>query len=260
MPTHANRGDDTRGPAAGWRIETMGDSCLIIEFGTQSDPAISRRAAAAAVRLRAAALPGVYDVVPALTTVGLHYSSAAVRVAASASESGTALPVQPCEALARQVEAVLAAGFEVAIARREVIDIPVCYGGAHGPDLEEAAAQCRLTSERVVELHTAEPVTVLTLGFAPGLPYLGNFDPQLALPRRASPRTAVLPGTVGLANRQSVIYPLSVPGGWSLIGRTPLTMFDPYRPVPCLLQAGDRVRFRAISTLEFDAMKAGRNR
>ncbi len=241
---------------ATWRITPSGDSCLIIEFAAPSGPETSRRVAAAALRLRGAALPGVHDVVPALTTIGVHYSSAAVGVPAPAIAVLATSVAHPYETLAGQVETVLAGGFEAATASREVIEIPACYGGVHGPDLQEAAAQCDLTPEQLIALHTAEPVTVLTLGFAPGLPYLGNFSPQLALARRPSPRTAVLPGTVGLANRQSVIYPLSVPGGWSLIGRTPLTMFDPYRAEPCLLQAGDRVRFRVISAAEFDAMKA----
>ena len=240
-------------PADTWRLFPSGDSCLIAECDALPGPDTSLRIAAAAVRLRAAMLPGVHDVVPALTTIGLHYRPGAI--AGRAASAGF-----PYEELARRVQAVLATGIDADAAQRELIEVPVCYGGAHGPDLEEAAVQCGMPAAQLVALHGAEPVTVLTLGFAPGMPYLGRFDERLALPRRASPRTAVPPGAIGLANRQSVIYTLALPGGWSLIGRTPLALFDPMREEPALLQAGDRVRFRAIQADEFDSLAAAAQR
>lgn len=235
-----------------WRIVPSGDACLVVEFAVLPEPSTSRWIAALVTRIRDARLPGVYDVVPAMTTIGVHYRSTVLR--GSAVARGRAAPASRCSALVQQIDGLLAADAEVGDVPGEIIDLPVCYGGRHGPDLAEAAARCGLSPLELVALHTAEPVTVLALGFAPGLPYLGNFDPRLALPRRPAPRSAIAPGTIGLANRQSVIYPLMAPGGWNLIGRTPLVMFDPARATPCLLEAGDRVRFRSIEVDEFEAL------
>jgi KipI family sensor histidine kinase inhibitor len=135
-----------------------------------------------------------------------------------------------------------------------VVEIPVCYGGEHGPDLEDVARTCGLSAAEVVELHSGARVDVMMLGFAPGHPYIGMFDEKLNPGRRATPRTAVAAGSIGLANRQTVIYPLTLPGGWNLIGRTPLVLFDPSRDAPCLVNAGDAVRFVPITAEQYQTM------
>ena len=127
-----------------------------------------------------------------------------------------------------------------------VVEIPVCYGGEHGPDLEELAAHCGLAPSGVVELHASGDYTVDFLGFAPGFAYLSGLSPRLATPRLAVPRRRVPAGSVGIAGEQTGVYPFSTPGGWRLIGRTPLKLFDAGREPMSLLEIGDRVRFAAV--------------
>ena len=127
-----------------------------------------------------------------------------------------------------------------------VVEIPVCYGGEHGPDLEELAAHCGLAPSGVVELHASGDYTVDFLGFAPGFAYLSGLIPRLATPRLAVPRRRVPAGSVGIAGEQTGVYPFSTPGGWRLIGRTPLKLFDAGREPMSLLEIGDRVRFAAV--------------
>jgi 5-oxoprolinase (ATP-hydrolysing) subunit B len=128
-----------------------------------------------------------------------------------------------------------------------LIDIPVCYGGEDGPDLDEVADLTGLSPADVIERHVAEVLEVLTLGFAPGFPYLGLIDPMLAVPRRATPRPRVAGGSVGLAGRMTGIYPTDLPGGWRIIGRTERPLFDPRADPPALLRPGDRVRFVPVT-------------
>ncbi|HJP98503.1 MAG TPA: 5-oxoprolinase subunit PxpB [Rhodanobacteraceae bacterium] len=137
------------------------------------------------------------------------------------------------------------------------IEIPVCYGDEYGPDLDAVAEQVRLARGEVIERHTAAEYTVAMLGFAPGFPYLLGLDPTLHMPRRANPRTGVPAGSVAIGGAQTGIYPRKLPGGWQLIGRTPLVLFDPERQPPCLLAPGNRVRFVAIGPDEFTRRSGG---
>lgn len=123
------------------------------------------------------------------------------------------------------------------------IAIPVIYGGEAGPDLGEVARHCGLTEKQVVELHSSVEYVVWFLGFQPGFPYLGGLPEQLAMPRRAEPRLQVAAGSVGIGGAQTGVYPLATPGGWQLLGRTTLALFDAQRKEPALLRSGDRVRF-----------------
>lgn len=123
------------------------------------------------------------------------------------------------------------------------IDIPVLYGGEAGPDLDEVAQHAGMTAKQVVELHASIEYVVWFIGFQPGFPYLGGLPPELATPRRAEPRVRVPAGSVAIGGAQTGIYPLASPGGWNIIGRTELTLFDPRLPEPVLLRPGDRLRF-----------------
>ncbi len=134
---------------------------------------------------------------------------------------------------------------------RAPIEIPVCYEAAYAPDLAAVAMATSLTAEEVVRLHVTSPHRVLMIGFTPGFPYIGGLDERLAVPRRATPRARLEAGSVAIANGQTSIYPFATPGGWNLIGRTPLRLFDPARNPPSLLQAGDRVVFVPIPEQEF---------
>jgi KipI family sensor histidine kinase inhibitor len=227
------------------RIEPLGDQALVIDLGDTVDPEVNRRVCALALRIQTARLEAVVDIVPSFTTVAVHYLAADVR-----SEHGET----PHDTLVRRLQPLIDAPVEGGDeAPGPVIEIPVCYGGEYGPDLEEAARLCQLTPEALVALHQQESLRVYMIGFAPGAPYIGLLDPRVSLPRRATPRISVPAGTVAIANRQSVIYPFAAPGGWNLIGRTPLQLFDPARDPPGLLKPGTMVRFTAIDEAQLKA-------
>ncbi len=225
-----------------WRILPQGDRCLIVSFGDQIDAGVGRTCLAAAGKLRDARLAGVTDVVPSFVAVAVHY-----RPGASGGPTYTQL--------AERIGQLLSEGIAADALDGREIDIPVCYGGEHGPDLAEVAKAAGLTPEGVIALHSQPRSMVFMLGFAPGHAYLGVHDEKLNIPRRASPRTAVPSGAVAVANRQTVIYPNRLPGGWNIIGATPLTMFDPARDPAALLQPGDSVRFVPIGPEEFDRIR-----
>ncbi len=233
-----------------WQIVPCGDACLIIQFAAQFSLAANRHAAAVARQIEAQRsrgwLAGITDVVPGMVSIGLHYRAEHVHCLAAE---------LPYRSLTRQLEALLGS-LELGAGETTSMEItlPVCYGGEHGPDLDEVARACGLTPSEVIELHTRTPMDVLMLGFAPGHAYIGEFDARLVIPRRSTPRPLVARGSIGVANRQSVIYPTDLPGGWNLIGRTPLNVFDLANASPCLLQAGDRVRFVAIDAEQFQAL------
>jgi len=135
------------------------------------------------------------------------------------------------------------------------IEIPVCYGGEHGPDLMDVSTLHKMTPEHVIELHSSTTYVVYFLGFVPGFAYLGELPPALVTSRLATPRRSVPRGSVGIAGNQTGIYPVSTPGGWRLLGRTPVAMFQPERDELCFLSIGDRVRFTRISPEQFVAME-----
>jgi KipI family sensor histidine kinase inhibitor len=251
-----------------WSVLPSGDRCLAVVF--EGDLAHANwRAHTAAQRLRDAQLAGVIEIVPGMVSVAVHYASGRVgapapgRVTARASERVEASgPAQtsgdaklPYASLAEQVEAVLQATSWGERGSPRVVTLPVCYGGECGPDLEFVAKSCGLTADEVVCLHAGTPLDVFMLGFAPGHPYMGTLDARLSIGRRATPRTAVPAGSVAIANRQSNVYPAQLPGGWHILGRTPLAMFDPKREPPCLLDAGDRVHFVPIDANEFEMLR-----
>ncbi|WP_127091990.1 5-oxoprolinase subunit PxpB [Aquabacter cavernae] len=237
-----------------WSLHPSGDRSLVI-LCTHEDPKVANGWCRALARALADDLPaGIDGVVPAMVSVALHYAPDRVLDAAPEPlRDGSS----PYAILAEQVWARMAAFDLDRVPAGREITIPVCYGGDYGPDLQEVADISGLTPQEVIALHTAAPVDVLAVGFAPGHPYVGYFDARLSPGRRSSPRSDVPAGTIGLANRQSVIYPTRLPGGWNLIGRTPLVLFDPYRAEPSLLVAGDRVRFVAIDPAAFETLAAG---
>jgi KipI family sensor histidine kinase inhibitor len=135
------------------------------------------------------------------------------------------------------------------------VEIPVCYGGEHGPDLPDVSALHKMSSEQVIELHSSPTYVVYFLGFVPGFAYLGELPSALITPRLPTPRRQVPPGSVGIAGNQTGVYPLATPGGWRLLGRTPISIFQPERDQLSLLSIGDRVRFTPISSEQFAAME-----
>lgn len=184
--------------------------------------------------------PWLRDVVPALGGLALHFDP----------EFEGSVP----EVAAELVERCLKEGLPEAEDLGRDIEVPVCYHPDFGFDLDVIAARTKLSPQEVVARHVAGQYRVLMMGFAPGHAYMGGLDPKLSLPRRNSPRPVVPAGSVAIANEQTVIYPYAIAGGWNIVGRTPLRMFDARRERPSLFTAADRVRFRAISRAEFEAM------
>lgn len=221
-----------------FRIRPAGDAALRIELPPRLEEAISVRVIAMgdAVRQRMGGL--VHDAV-----VGYHTLT---------------VSFDPLRVDGRWVEDQLAAiasdPAAVAQAAGAQIDVPVCYGGELGPDLADVARAAGCTEQQAVDLHTAREYRVFVIGFVPGFGYMGPVDPRLALPRRFTPRTRVPAGSVALAAGQTGIYPMETPGGWHLIGRTPVRPFDPGRAEPVLFRPGDRVRFHGVSRERYDEL------
>jgi inhibitor of KinA len=231
------------------KIVPLGDQALVVELAQRVEIPAARRVQMACAWLAAGKLPGVTEVVPAATTVTLYYSPVEL-VAAGAPEAEVFAWL---EARVRKRLASLPAEKKWPAPR--VVEIPVCYGGEFGPDLEAVAARVKLSAAEVITRHAGAEHFVLQLGFAPGFPYLHGLPEELAVPRRETPRVSVPAGSVAIANGQTGIYPLATPGGWNLIGRTPSKMFRPDQEPPVLLQPGDHVKFRAISPEEFSKLE-----
>lgn len=223
----------------------QGDRSVLLVFGDQIDVDIGRRCAAAAAALREAAIQGVTDIVPTFNSVAVHYQPRLF-------DAGT-----PYRHLAREIDNVLDAALDGrhAPAQGRQIEIPVCYGGEFGPDLDEVATHCKLEASDVIRLHSQQPAYVFMLGFAPGAPYIGVHDKRLAIGRRATPRTSVPAGSVAIANLQTMIYPNASPGGWHIIGATPSILFDPQKNPSTLLAAGDTVRFVPVGPDQYRSLK-----
>jgi inhibitor of KinA len=217
----------------------LGDRALLIHVGSTIDEATHRRVQAVWACLSARPVPGTIELVPAFASVAVHYDPALAP-----NESRDFSPYERMEAAIRGRLRHLN---ETSLPEARTVEIPVCYGGEYGPDLEEVARQHDMTPEAAVQLHTGAEYRVYMLGFAPGFAYLGGLPEALATPRRPEPRTAVPAGSVGIGGNQTGIYPLVSPGGWQLIGRTSVRLFDPRRDPVALLAVGDVVRFRAVA-------------
>ena len=231
-------------------IVSLGDSALIVRVVDDfaRDPETSLNAVLAALRaLEAAAIPGVIELAPAYSTVGVFFDAAGVARAAPEHE--------PCDWLRIEIERVLngqSAESEKPV-EAPLIEIPVCYDREFAPDIDDVARVAGLGEIEVIHCHSNAAYRVNCVGFIAGFPFMSGLPAELATPRRATPRKEVPAGSVGIGGAQTGIYPRSSPGGWNLIGRTPLRLFDVQREPPTILQAGDRVRFREISREEFDA-------
>lgn len=222
------------------RLDPLGDRAVLIHLGDRIDEATHRRVRAVCSRLERSSVPGMLEIVPAFASVAVHFDPVASGGGADAYGRVEA-------ALLRELEDLE----EIEIPAARLVEIPVCYGGELGPDLEAVARRHGLRPEEVARIHAAGDYRVFMIGFAPGFAYLGGLDPRIATPRRATPRTRVPASSVGIGGAQTGVYPIDSPGGWQLIGRTPLRLFTPEAEAPTLLRAGDRVRFRAISAEEF---------
>ena len=220
------------------RFLPCGDQAVTVEWGSTIDEHINRQVHAFARKVEALSHPAITEVVPTYRSATVHYRP----------------EVFSYEEL-KQLLAPLAQGSAEEAEELPVVEIPVCYGGEYGPDLEEVAQHCSLTPEEVIARHTAPTYRIYMLGFTPGFPYLGGMDPSIAAPRRKEPRIHIPAGSVGIAGEQTGVYPIVSPGGWQLIGRTPLRLFDPQREQPILLSAGAGIRFVPIDEETFRKME-----
>lgn len=236
----------------GPRIEPLGEDALLLRLGERIDPALNARVHALAAAIHARRPPWLADIVPAHAALALFID---VDMLDAAEPHARQPP------LARAEEWLRAQDFqadpaEALAGNAATAVIPVRYGGEAGPDLDALAAAAGMDAQAAISLHAGATYRVAMLGFAPGFPYLGGLDDRLATPRQATPRVRVDAGSVGIGGAQTGIYPQPGPGGWNIIGRTPLRLFDPERETPCLLVPGQRVRFRAIDDAEFDRLAA----
>lgn len=215
-------------------ILPYGDSAMLIDWGGTIDAATNARVLGLAHAVMEAALSGVEECVPGYTSLLIVYDP-------------FHLEYQELEARITQMLSTLS-GESPRLGR--VVEIPVRYGGEDGPDLRFVAEHCGITEDEVIHLHSADEYQVYFIGFLPGFPYLGGMDARLTTPRLEKPRQRVPACSVGIAGRQTGIYPLDSPGGWRIIGRTDEILFDAHRAVPALLSPGDRVRFKPVEGRE----------
>jgi len=227
----------------------LGDTAAFVEFAEELDLAVNAVGQRLAAAVRSRGVSWIRDVLPTLGGVALHFDP-----------DHAELPAAPLQAAAALVEQCLAEGLPPGDELGRSIDVPVCYDPEFAPDLAEIAEHAKLSREEVVRRHAAREYRVLMVGFAPGLPYLGGLDPKLEVPRRATPRQEVPAGSVAIANKQAVVYPYAISGGWNVIGRTPLTLFDAARRSPSLFAPGDRVRFMPVSRGEFERLRSAAGR
>lgn len=216
---------------------------MYAEFGDTLDLELNRSLQALAAAVRVRAVPWIRDVVPALCGIALHFDPFHPELPDSVLEYCRELLEESFKSASK---------FEDS---GRTVEVPVCYDLIFALDMEEVAAATKLSVQNVQKLHTSAKHRVLMVGFSPGQPYIGGLDPKMSVPRRATPRTKMPMGAVAIANAQTAVYPYETPGGWSIIGSTPLTVFDPARDPASLFAPGDRVRFIAISRSEFESLK-----
>lgn len=233
-------------------IEALADDAWLIRLGETIDPAINARVHRLTARLRAEAPPWLRVLTPAYASLAVFFDDGHTDADTVLRELRAALDAE-ATASARTTSDAAASDND---ASSRIVEIPVAYGEAFGADFSAAAAELGLSAQALVERHSGAEYRVAMLGFAPGFPYLLGLDPALALPRLSTPRTRVPAGSVAIGGAQTGIYPRESPGGWRLIGRTPLRLFDPARAQPSLLTPGDRVRFRPIDADAFARMTA----
>jgi len=231
-----------------YEIRPLGDRALTIEFAAAVSFATAGRVRMLAEALRAANIRGIRDTVPSFCSLAVHYDPLVLLDDAKGHAA--------YEVLSGRLTEIVSRVSDVVPKPARTIEIPVCYGGEYGEDIGTLSAAHGLSEPDVIELHSAATYFVGMLGFAPGFPYLAGLDEQLVTPRRATPRPRVPRGSVAIGGEHTGIYPLELPGGWHLIGRTPLTLFDPSRDPPSLLAAGDQVRFVPIAPTDFDVLLA----
>jgi inhibitor of KinA len=226
-----------------YTIFPLGDAALTIDFGNVMDEAINESVLCLFRQLKAHKIEGVTDLVPAYSTLTVYYDLPSVL---AKSNGYTAY-----ETMVAHISQVMNYKVASTIRQQKKIKVPVCYTGDFAPDIAALAHQKSLSVEEVIKLHTARLYKVYMIGFLPGFAYMGKVNERIAVPRKPQPRFKVEGGSVGIAGFQTGIYPMASPGGWQIIGRTPLLLFNKEKKAPVLLQPGDEVQFFSIGEDEF---------
>ena len=218
------------------RYLVSGDSSVCVEFGNEISPDINRKIRAFKIAVEKSGIPGIVETVPTYRSLLVHYKPEVIGY----------------KAITEKFKSLMGTLDNIEIPPPTVIEIPVLYGGEMGPDIENVASHNGKTVEEVIKIHTSQEYLIYMIGFIAGFPYLGGMSKEIATPRLKEPRVKIDGGSVGIAGEQTGIYPLDSPGGWQLIGRTPLKLYDAEREKPVLLEAGQYIKFRSISQKEFD--------
>ena len=214
----------------------MGDRGLLLEFGDEISREINEKVRRMALVIQAEAMEGIVEVVPTYRSLLIIYNPILL----------------PIEDLRRRLKRIEEGLQETPLPQPKLTRIPVVYGGIYGPDLEEVAQYHQISPEKVIQLHCSKPYLIYMIGFMPGYPYMGELPEELVTPRLKTPRLVVPKGSVAIAQRQTGIYSMESPGGWQILGRTPVELFNPEKDPPALLQMGDFVQFYPISEKEFE--------
>lgn len=217
------------------RYLISGDCAVCVEFGDEISPEINRKIRAFKIAVEKEGIEGIIETVPTYRSLLVVYNPEVIRF----------------KKLTERFEAIMGTMDSIQIPPPTVIEIPVLYGGEMGPDIETVAAHNGKTVEEVIKLHTSGEYLIYMLGFIAGFPYLGGMSKEIATPRLKSPRVKIEGGSVGIAGEQTGVYPVASPGGWQLIGRTPLKLYDSDREKPVLLEAGQYMKFRAVTEEEY---------
>lgn len=229
------------------KVSPLGDAAIRIELGKEINLSVYNRIKIFMNYLNELDGKFFQEVIPSFTCITILYNPLNLL-----SDN-----LNPYAVIKEKIDRILDMPIYEIKDEKIVIEIPVCYGGEYGPDLEELAKFHNITMEEVIERHTNREYFVYMLGFAPGFPFLGGVDLKIATPRKQSPRLVIAPGSVGIAGTQTGIYPIETPGGWQIIGRTPLELFTPLEESPTLLKAGYWIRFKEITEDEFSMLKEG---
>lgn len=217
------------------RYLVAGDSAVCVEFGNEISPEINKKIRAFKIAVEKSDIPGIVETVPTYRSLLVHYHPEVIGF----------------KALTEKFDKLMGSSSSIPIPPPTVIEIPVLYGGEMGPDIENVAEHNHKTVEEVIKIHTSEEYLIYMIGFIAGFPYLGGMSKEIATPRLKSPRVKIEGGSVGIAGEQTGIYPVASPGGWQLIGRTPLKLYDADREKPVLLEAGQYIKFAAVTEEEY---------
>ena len=221
------------------RIVPAGDRALVADFGNVISEDVNRKVNVLKKSLLAAKVAGVREMIPTYRSLLVEYNPSVISM----------------QDLSRRIEAASLEGAGVEAEKKRVLEIPCCYGGQYGEDLAGLAELTGLSEKEIIDIHAGTEYRVYMLGFLPGFVYLGGMDERIAAPRLKSPRVSIPAGSVGIGGSQTGVYPMASPGGWRLIGMTPVDFYDPKREKPVLCEAGDYIRFVPISPEEYERQK-----